>query len=241
MQNQSPLDNISIVLVETRTPANIGSIARCMMNMGLNRLVLVNPLKPPDENTFRLAAGADEIINRAVVATSLSEAVADRNLVIGASRHTGKRRTNIRNPREMAGDIVSLLFQNRAAIVFGNEVNGLDNEALALCHELVAIPSSGAFPSLNLAHAVMIIAYELFSASLEKHSSSTRELARSEELENYYHHLQETLKTIEFLDRDHPERIMISLRQLFSRARLDSREIRILRGALTAIKAKCNK
>jgi len=241
MHKQSLLDNISIVLVETRTPANIGSIARCMMNMGLNRLVLVNPLRPADEEAFRLAAGADVIIRQAVVSKSLADAVADHQLVIGTSRHPGKRRKNIRSPREMAHEVIPLLAQNRTAVVFGNEVNGLDNSALALCHELVAIPSSDSFPSLNLSHAVMVIAYELFSAIPENHSPTNQQLAKSEELENFYRQLQRTLEAIGFLEREHPERMMYTLRQFLSRARPDSRDIRILRGILTAITSQHDK
>lgn len=239
--NQSLLDNISIVLVEPRTPANIGSTARCMMNMGLSRLILVNPLKPVDDAAFKLAAGADAIITQALLAPSPAVAVSDHSLVIGTSRHQGKRRKNMKSPRDLATEVVPLLAQNRIAILFGSEANGLDQAALALCHELVAIPSSAAFPSLNLSHAVMVIAYELFSALQEEHASLSRMLVKSEELEGFYTHLQTTLEAIGFLDREHPERIMLSLRQLCARARPDHRDVRILRGILTAIYAKHRK
>lgn len=235
MQNQSPLDNITIILVDTKSPANIGSTARCMMNMGLAKLVLVNPPKDRSEEAYKLAAGADRIIAEATVAEALDQALAGYNLAIGTSRHSGRLRKNIVSPREMAARIIPLLVKNRVAVVFGSEVNGLDSRDLALCQEIIAIPSSEAFPSLNLSHAVMIVAYELFLAARSGVSSEDRKLAPAEDLEQFHLHLQETLIAIGFLQQDRPERMMATLRQIFGRARLDSRDIAILRGVLTAV------
>ncbi len=229
------LDNISIVLVDTRTPANIGATARCMMNMGLSRLVLVDPPKDKDQDVRKLAAGADEIIEKAATFASLAAALAGHGLVIGTSRHAGKQRKNILTPREMAEQVIPILAKNRVAIVFGNEVNGLENSDLALCQEIVAIPSSDAFQSLNLSHAVMIIAYELFLASGTYAGQAAGQLAPLEETEGFFLQLQETLQAIGFLEQDHPERMMFSLRQLFGRARMNSRDVSILRGILSAV------
>jgi tRNA/rRNA methyltransferase len=229
------LDNISIVLVDTKTPANIGAAARCMMNMGLSRLILVDPPKDKDQEARKLAAGAHEIIEKAAVFPALAEALAGHGLVIGTSRHAGRRRKNVRTPREMAMQVLPILAMNRVAIVFGNEVNGLENSELALCHEIVAIPSSDAFQSLNLSHAVIIIAYELFLASGAYAGRATEQLAPLEETEGFFLQLQETLQTIGFLERDNPERMMFSLRQLFGRARMNSRDVSVLRGVLSAV------
>lgn len=235
MQNNSLLDNISIVLVDTKTPANIGATARCMMNMGLSRLVLVNPPADKAREAHKLAAGAHEIIENAAVFSALAEALGDYGLVIGTSRHRGRRRKNIGTPRTMAETVLPLLAKTRVAVVFGNEVNGLENRDLALCHETTAIPSSDDFPSLNLSHAVMIVAYELFLASGAYAGHAADPLARLDETESLYSHLRETLQTIGFLERDHPERMMLSFRQLFGRARLNSRDVSILRGVLSAV------
>jgi tRNA/rRNA methyltransferase len=232
----SPLNNVSIVLVDTRTPANIGATARCMMNMGMSRLVLVNPPKYLNEESVKLAAGAGDILMQAVVTDSLADALVGQNLVFGTSRHPGRLRKNIRTPREAAEAIIPLLANNKIAIAFGNEINGLDRRELSLCHELISIPSSRSFPSLNLSHAVMIVAYELYCASAACISQSTTELAPAAEVEDFYHHLQETLLMIGFLEQDHSERIMFSLRQIFGRSRLDSRDVKILRGILSTIK-----
>ncbi|HXY54041.1 MAG TPA: RNA methyltransferase [Nitrospirota bacterium] len=232
MFSPSPLDNVNVVLVDTKTPGNIGAVARCMMNMGLSNLVLVRP--PADRNgqALKLAAGAHRILENARMFSTLSDAVSDFGLVVGSSRHRTRRRKNVSAPAEIAEKLISLLGGNRVAIVFGNEVNGLDNDDISLCHELISIPSSSAFPSLNVSHAVMVVAYELFLAARVKVPVSDRTLAPSRELEDFYKHLRNTLQVIGFIDRAHPEHMMNSLRQLFGRARLDSRDVSILRGIL---------
>jgi tRNA/rRNA methyltransferase len=235
MKKTSLLDNISIVLVDTKTPANIGATARCMMNMGIRHLILVDPPADKHQDAVKLAVGAHEIIEQAAVFPVLAEALADHGLVIGTSRHLGRKRQNILTPRAMAEMALPLLAKNRVAVVFGNEVNGLEISDLALCHEIVVIPSADKFPSLNLSHAVMIIAYELFLASGVHPVQATSRLARLDETEGFYRQLQETLQAIGFLERTHPERLMFSLRQLFGRAQLNSRDVSILRGVLNSV------
>ncbi len=241
MKSSSLLNHISIILVDTKTPANIGATARCMMNMGISRLVLVDPPQDPANEALKLAAGADEIVNKALLVSTLQEAIVGQHLVIGTSRHSGRLRKNIRQPREMAEYAAASLSGNEIAIVFGNEVNGLSKDQLALCQEIISIPSADSFASLNLSHAVMVVAYEFFVALQTATGEAGRQLAAVEDLEQFYQHLQETLLTIGFLDRDHPGRMMFSLRQLFGRSRLDSREVSILRGILSVINRICSR
>ena len=229
------LDNISIVLVRTKTPGNIGAVARCMMNMGLSRLVLVRPPRDDQGEAIKFAAGAEAILHEAIRTETLQEALAEHRLVIGTSRHRGRHRRNIGTPREMAGQIVPLLPKNRIALVFGREVNGLDKEDLALCNEFIAIPSSKTFPSLNLSHAVSIVAYELFIATHAGTASAGRTLAQTGELEAFYQHLQKDLEDSGFLGPHNREHMMTSVRQLFGKSRLEQRDISILHGILSAI------
>lgn len=239
MRNQALLDNISIILVDTKTPANIGAVARCMMNTGLSRLILVDPPIDRNNEAQRLAAGAGAILAAAETCDSLDKAVADHHLVIGTTRHKGKQRKNLRSPRAQAEHLVPLLAHNKAAVLFGNEVNGLTNRDLARCHELIAIPSADAFPSLNLSHAVMIVAYELFLAAGAAPAVSQTVLAAGADAEQFYRHLQHTLQDIEFIDKSRPERMMLALRQLFGKARLTERDIKILQGILSAVDRTC--
>jgi TrmH family RNA methyltransferase len=235
MSAKDLLDNISIVLVRTKTPGNIGAVARCMMNMGLSRLVLVRPPQDDQGEAVKIAAGADTILRDAIRTETLQEAVAEHRLVIGTSRHVGRHRRNIGTPREMANRIVPFLPQNRIALVFGREVNGLDKEDLALCNEIITIPSSEAFPSLNLSHAVTIVAYELFIATRTGMVSEGRTLLQTGELEAFYQHLQKVLEESGFLGTHNKDHMMISLRQLFGRSRLDQRDISILRGIISTL------
>ena len=236
MAANDPLGNVSIILVHAKTPSNIGAVARGMMNMGLSRLVLVRPPRDPDGDAERLAAGAEAVIRNALQFPTLREAVTDHHLVIGTSRQRGRLRKNVRAPRDMAEQVVPLLATNRIAFVFGREVNGLDRKDLALCQEVVAIPSDEQFPSLNLSHAFMVIAYELFIAVRSPAPDALPSLASAAELEGFFDHLQGQLQDTGFLDREHPDRIMLSLRQLFGRARLNPREVSILRGILTHVR-----
>jgi TrmH family RNA methyltransferase len=235
MRSHSPLDNISLVLVDTKTPGNVGAVARCMMNVGLSNLVLVRPPADRNSEAQKLAAGAHRVLEKAQTFSTLRDAVSDFGLVIGTSRHQSRWRKNFHTPRVMAEKLMPYLSGNRVAIVFGNEVNGLENDDIALCHELISIPSSSTFPSLNLSHAVMVVAYELFVAAQAKLPASDRTLAPSGELENFYGHLQKSLQDMGFIDKAYPEHMMFSLRQLFGRARLDSRDVSILRGILSQI------
>ncbi len=235
MPTNTVLDNISIILVECRTPANIGSTARCMMNTGISRLILVRPPADRNDDAVRLAAGADAILRNSLSTATLAEALVGHNIVVGASRHAGRLGRNTMTPRDMACEVVPLLANSKVAVVFGNEINGLENSDLALCNSLVAIPSADAFPSLNLSHAVMVLAYELYREAAAGGPAADVILAKSEDLENFYRHLQETLEKTGFIEHDLPDRMMFSLRQIFSRAKLDPREVRILQGILSSI------
>jgi TrmH family RNA methyltransferase len=211
-----------------------------MMNTGLSRLILVQPPRDPRGDAVKLAAGADRILETSRRCASLGEAVADHQLVIGTSRRRSRQRRNVHAPRALTERVVPLLRTNKIAIVFGPEVDGLEKSHLALCQEIVAIPSSDAFPSLNLSHAVMVVAYELFVGSLGDAGTSSPGLADAAELERFFVHLQQTLEEIGFLERNSycdRDRMMFSLRQIFGRARLEPRDVSILRGILTAIAA----
>jgi len=236
MSNASLLEHVSIVLVRTKTPGNIGSVARAMMNMGLSRLVLVRPPKDPAGDMVKFAAGAYRVIADARVCATLDEAVEGHQLVAGTSRRRSRMRKNVVRPRMFAETVLPLLGENRIAVVFGPEVDGLERTDLALCQDIVSIPSTDAFPSINLSHAVMVVVYELLVASLGGAGSAQRRLADAEDLERFFGHLQQTLEQIGFLDRNSycdRDRMMFTLRQIFGRARLEPRDVSILRGILT--------
>jgi len=226
------LEHIRIVLVRPQGMMNIGSVARAMKNIGIKELALVNPAAPPSHPDARvMAVRAHDILKHTLVFSRLTDAIADCTWVIGTTRRRGKGREGITDPRQMASEIAAIAQQNKVAVVFGPEDRGLSNRDLDLCQRLVTIPSHEEYGSLNLSQAVMVICYEIYLATHHQMAASrTCRLATSEELEGMYYHMEETLLRIGFLDQNNPKRIMAVLRRIFSRARLNAREVKILRG-----------
>lgn len=238
------LTNIRIVLVETSHPGNIGAAARAMKNMGLERLVLVNPRRFPDAEATARASGADDLLAAAKVCSSLEEAVADCTVVFGASARLRTIPWPQVDARACAGRIATLAGREEVALVFGREKSGLTNEELQCCNFLVYIPSNGRYSSLNLAAAVQVLAYELRVAhsGAEGEERPRREpLASAGEVEQFYAHLEEAMVEFEFLDPDNPRQLMRRLRRLFNRAALEKTEVNILRGVLSAAQKKARR
>lgn len=234
------LNRIRIVLVNTTHPGNIGAAARALKTMGLAQLVLVSPLQfPHHDATFR-AAGADDILEKAIVVEELSQALTGCEWVIGASVRQRTLARPILNPRQCAEKIQQDISGN-VAIVFGRESSGLTNEELSLCHDQVFIPANPDYSSLNVASAIQVISYELRMAALAGITEAEKvyqedPLANADEVAGFYAHLKETLIAIHFLDHKQPKRLMERLQLLFNRAHLTVTEINILRGILRAIK-----
>ena len=238
-----PLTHLKVVLVETSHPGNIGGVARAMKNMGLTRLVLVNPLQFPCQEASARASGAGDILANAEVVSSLAEAVKDSRVVIGASARLRKvawPQLDVRQTAEMA-------LQHHlegVAMVFGREDSGLSNEEMDLCHYLAHIPSNPDYTSLNLAAAVQVFAYECRMAckpDLPISEGYQDVLANGDQMEGFYQHLLQTLQDIEFLDPAKNTRFMRRMRRLFNRSQLDVREVDILRGILTAAQKQAEK
>jgi tRNA/rRNA methyltransferase len=222
-------DSISVILVRPKFHENIGSVARAMKNMGLSRLIVINGSSPLHPNAYKLASGAEDILERAEEFPTLREAVSELACLVGMTSRGGRDRRPDLTPKAMAKKIVSLSQENSIGLAFGSEKEGLTNEELSLCHFYVRIPSMESFPSLNLAQAVMVICYELFQASKEIPKAPIQ-LAQAEQLEKMFEHMEKTLIQIGFLDSNHPKRIMQALRRLFGRSQMDEREVQIMQG-----------
>lgn len=232
-------DSIRIILVATSHPGNIGSTARAMKTMGLHRLYLVSPRSFPDRWANELAAGADDILENAVVTDSLANALIGCQLVLGTSARPRDIALPGLTPAATADLVHETQGRTEVAIVFGREHAGLTNDELLLCHYHIHIPSNPQFSSLNLAQAVQIVAYELRMKLLcPKAEVSTQQdtLATAEQVEKFYTHLQEILVAIDFLKPSNPKKLMQRFRRLFNRTQLESTEVNILRGMLTHIK-----
>jgi len=136
--------------------------------------------------------------------------------------------------RHLAQDLIPITQKNRVAILFGPEDRGLSNEQLRYCQKIVSI-NTASFSSLNLAHAVMIVCYEIFMASGERETPSLPRLANSFELEGMYGHLREVLMKIGFLNPQNPEHWMMNIRRFLSRLPLRAREVKVIRGVCRQI------
>ncbi len=227
-------DSISVILARPKFHENIGSVARAMKNMGFSRLIVINGVSPLHPNAYKLASGAEEILERAEEFSTLREAVAELQCLVGTTSRGGRDRYPDMTPKALAKKVVSLSQENSIGLAFGSEKEGLTNEELSLCHFYVRIPSVDSFPSLNLAQAVMVVCYELFQASREIPEAPVR-LAQAEQLERMLEHMEKTLIQIGFLDSGHPRRIARALRRLFGRTQMDEREVQILQGIWSQI------
>jgi TrmH family RNA methyltransferase len=224
-------EGINVVLVEPQGPINVGMIARTMKNFGFKKLTLVNPKCPPLHPwSLVMAKGAKEVLWEARVFESLKEALKESSLVVGT---TGKRRRGIELVpiREAVGEILQVSETQKVSILFGREDSGLTNEELSLCHLNVFIPTDESHPSLNLSQAVAVILYEL-STYGKNFEPLPKKLAPWEELMGLFEHLEQTLEAINFPD---PKRALGDLKEIIFRAKLDPREVRLLRGILRQI------
>jgi TrmH family RNA methyltransferase len=231
-------DLVRIVLIDPSHPGNIGSVARAMKNMALADLVLVRPRSFPHAESIALAAGADDILTNARVVDSVAAAIADCAFIAGTTSRPRSYYWEFTTPRDVAGRIVALAPENRAALLFGSERYGLATEDLNLCNVLVRIPANPEYCSLNLAMSVQLAAYEIFLAREQPQSHMQLEmaLAPSGDVEHFYAHLLEVLEEIDFDDRT--GHLMERLRRLFNRAQLDRNELNILRGILSAVQGR---
>lgn len=246
------LENIRVVLMETSHSGNIGAVARAMKNMGLSSLYLVSPrCSKDDEVAVSRSSGATELLESAIIVSTLAEAVSDCTYVVGTSTRARRIDWPAETARVCARKILREKSQDLVALVFGREDRGLSNEELQFCHAHVFIPANPEFSSLNLAMAVQVISYEIRVAWLEmsndcpnntlpEESAGERVIgagwddvpATREETESFFGHLEETITAIGFYDPSNPRQLMARLRRLYLRVGLGKTEINILRGIL---------
>jgi tRNA/rRNA methyltransferase len=224
--------NIRIVLVGTLYGGNVGSICRAMANTGLSDLALVEPAPDLDwAEARKMAVAADGILARRREVATLEEAVGDCSQVLGTTARIGLYRQHSRTPRDWAPRVLAVAGQSKVALVFGRENSGLTNEELAICTNLIQIPSSPDYPSLNLAQAVMICCYELFvAAGVHEPIEEKSPLCPAATREQMFRMWRETLLEIGFMKEDKADHMMLGLRRILGRAPLTEDDVRILMG-----------
>ena len=220
---------VRIVLVEPNHPGNIGGAARAVKTMGQGELVIVNPRRYPDPQADWRAAGALDVLDAARVVSSVEEAVADCQWVVGTSTRLRRIPWPVATPREIATQLEEV--EGRVAILFGREDNGLSNDELRGCNFHLQIPAAPQYPSLNLAMAVQVVCYELFQAAEAPSGAQwDRRWATQAEVEGMLDHVDHALTETGFIDAANPGQMMTRLKRVFKRIQLDETEVHIFRG-----------
>ena len=230
---QKPL----IVLVRPQLGENIGKAARAMLNFGLTELRLVAPRDGwPNPDAGPAASGADIVLERARTFDSVEEAIADCSIVFAS---TVRRRDLVKpavGPEEMARDMHE--SAGRPAILFGPERSGLESDDVALATKIVTVPINPDFGSLNLAQAVILLAYE-WSRGSSLAQPTVKEMeppAPQEELEGLIRHLDADLHAAGYFHP--PERTQVTrhmIRSIMSKPGWSSREIKAVRGMIRTL------
>lgn len=233
------LDQIQIVLVETSHSGNIGSAARAMKTMGLTNLRLVAPKQAIDEQAIALAAGAKDLLEQVEIFPDFESSIADCNLVIGTSARLRHLQNSLIEPKKCGELVIERATQGKIAIVFGRERVGLTNEELLKCQYHLNFPTNPDYGSLNLAMAVQLATYEirmawLDSQNLQKNAEKQplADYPSAENLEHFFAHTERLYRELGFIRND---AVMLKLRRLYQRAELETAELNLLRGMLTAV------
>ena len=226
--------SVIVVLDHPQDLVNIAHVVRGMKNFGLRDLRLVNPREYEAYRVEGIAHQTQDILSRVRAYSTLEEAIADCVHVVGFTARGRTAKRNLQRPREAAAEIASLADGGPVALLFGREDKGLSNEALDRCHRVVTIPSDPGYPSLNLAHAVTIMLYELalVRGAEErpfKEPRRTSEPAPADELERLFADVAKALQAIEFFKTRNADGVMRTIREIAHRTPLDLREVKLLR------------
>jgi TrmH family RNA methyltransferase len=223
---------VRFVLVRTRSAGNVGAAARAIKNFGFSGLDLAAPAcDPVEEAARRMAVDARDVLDAVRVWPDLDGALAGAGTVVGTSRRTGKHRRPHYTLDEAAPVVCELAHAGEVVWLFGPEDHGLRDDELDRCTHLVHVPTSADLPSLNVAQAVLLVAYETRRATSAGVLEAALEApAEHTEREAMYEHLERSLLAIGFLGRDSRDVLMRRIRRAFGRAALTAEEVRLLRG-----------
>ena len=255
------LNQIRIVLSRTSHPSNIGSAARAMKTMGLHHLTLVAPnlmatpmtpqppafdaAKPQDftlpEESFILASGAADVLESAKIVATLDEALSDTTISCALTSRRREITSPLQTPRELVPELLQAAAKGqKVALVFGNETFGLSIDEVQACNRLMTISGNPNYFSLNLAQAVQVVCYEIFSQTdmPMTHLQQEDHAATHEQIKGMVGHMESLMNDIGFFNRRNGERLMRRMQSLFARANTQTEDIDILRGFFNTLKQR---
>src|SRR5450759_4568761 len=230
-----------VVLVEPQLGENIGAMARAMANFGLSRLRLVKPVQGwPNEKARAMAAGADRVLDGAALYDTLADAIGDCNFVLAATARNHDQAKPVIGAVAAAVEMAPrVAARENVAVVFGRERNGLENHEVARADRIITLPVNPAFASLNLAQAVVIVAYEWFKQAggeLPFASPQKSPPAAKQQLDAFFSDLERELDKVEFFRPEEKRGTMgVNLRNIFQRMAPSQQDMRTLHGVFTAI------
>jgi TrmH family RNA methyltransferase len=225
---------IIVVLDQPQDLVNIAHVVRGMKNFGLRDLRLVQPREYEAYRVEGIAHQTQDILARVRMHATLEDAIGDCTHVVGFTARGRTAKRNLQRPREAAAEMLAAAGHGVVALLFGREDKGLSNEALDRCHRVVTIPSDPAYPSLNLAHAVIIMLYELALARGAetqpfKQPRRPSKPAPVGELERLFADAAGALRAIDFFKTRNEDGVMRTVREIAHRTPLDLRELKLLR------------
>ena len=225
---------IVVVLDHPQDLVNIAHVVRVMKNFGLRDLRLVDPADYDAYRVEGIAHQTQDVLARVRTFESLADALSDCVHVVGFTARGRTAKRNLQRPREAAGEILAAAERDVVALLFGREDRGLSNDALDRCHRVVTIPSEPSYPSLNLAHAVVIMLYELaltrgagerpFKAPRRRAPAAT-----GDEIERLFVDVERALDAIDFFKTRNAAGVMRTVREVVHRTPFDAREAKLLR------------
>lgn len=245
------IDGPVIILCEPQLGENIGMAARAMANFGLTELRLVNPRDGwPNENAQGAAAKAHYVIERAELFDTTTQAIADLDLVLATTARNRDMFKPVLGPKQALNDVKKIMLQSlgksgpvrqgRAGILFGRERWGLNNDEVAVSDAIITLPVEPSFASLNIAQAVLILAYEWRQIWLDgaqlPFESDMGSLATKGQMLGLFEHLEDCLdRAGYFLTPQKRPSMVNNLRTMLTRARFNEQEVRTLRGVIASL------
>ncbi len=231
-----------VILVEPQLGENIGAAARAMANFGLSRLRLVRPRQAwPNDKARVMASGADRVLDGAQLYDTLEAAIADCSFVLATTARAHDQAKPVVGPQEAAAEMAPRIAAGETvALIFGRERNGLENDEVGLADRIVTLPVNPAFASLNLAQAIVIVAYEWFkltaAGKLPFGMPDKSAPAPKQQLLAFFAALERELEKVEFFrPPDKRETMQINLRNIFSRMQPTQQDIQTLHGVIMSI------
>jgi tRNA/rRNA methyltransferase len=230
-----------VVLVEPQLGENIGAAARAMANFGLSRLRLVKPVQGwPNERANVMAAGADRVLEAAELYETLEQAIGDCSFVVATTARVHDQAKPVVSAEQAAAEVVPRIAAGETvALVFGRERYGLENHEVGQADRILTLPVNPAFASLNLAQAVIVVAYEWFKLAGTGLPFATAERsppAPKEQIAAFFGNLETELEKVEFFRPEEKRNVMrVNLRNIFQRLAMTRQDVRTLHGVVNAL------